>query len=335
MPGHAPVCMHHLAPQNYHTELVSDSTLHVIGVISNTEQYHSRYRLAREWIERMSHTPNVVLHLVEVAFGDRHHELELPPHLDPADGHNVLRLRTKTNIWVKENMINLGVRALLPRDWKYAAWVDCDVEHRDPNWALKTIHQLQHFAIVQPWENCLDLGPNGSVYQTHTSFGAVDQSGQRKQRHAGEPYKYAHSGYAWACTRAFWEQTGGLLDIGILGSGDHHMAWGAIGQVEHSVHGQMSDGYKRACKAWSTKAVRASHNEVGFVPGRIEHHFHGPKSKRYYRERWQILVDNHFDPEVDIHRDEQGLMYVANKPALEQAIRKYNRSRAEDSIELE
>jgi hypothetical protein len=317
---------HHILPQLHHPELRGDNTLHVVGVVSNVERYHARYRLAREWIERMRATRGVTLHMVEAAFGDRQHELV------DADEHG-LRLRVTTNAWIKENMINLGVRHLLPQDWRYVAWVDCDVEFRDPYWAQETLHQLQHFPLLQPWQSCADLGPHGSVFLTHTSFGCVDQRGVRKQTHPGEPYQYAHSGFAWACTRAFWEQVGGLLDVAILGSGDHHMAWAAIGDAARSVHKGMSDGFKRACLAWQTRATKLTHREVGFVPGRIEHHFHGPKKRRYYRERWQILVANGYDPETDLMRDAQGVVHIVGKPALEKSIRQYNRARLEDSIE--
>jgi hypothetical protein len=304
-------------------ELVTDNTLHVIGVVSNTEGYHSRLRLARDWLARLEGTPNVAVHLVEAAHGDRHHELDGVSH----------RVRINSNAWIKENLINLGVRHCLPPDWRYLAWLDTDVEFRDPNWAQHTLHQLQHFAVLQPWQHCADLGPNGSILKTHESFGFVDQKGQRKQRSPGEPYAYAHSGYAWACRRDFWEAVGGLLDFCILGSADHHMAWAMIGEAEATVHRAMSAAYLRRCKEWQARAVRVTGGEVGFVPGRIEHHFHGPKARRYYRERWQILVDAGFNPDTDLMHDAQGVIQIVGKPKLEAAIRKYNRARCEDSIE--
>lgn len=315
--------MSHLHSHIQQPTLRSDNTLHVVGVISNVERYHSRYRLAREWIKRMEETPNVRLQMVEGAFGDRHHELQ---------AENVHRVHLQTNSWLKENMINVGVRHL-PADWKYMAWVDCDVEFRNPNWALDTLHQLQHFPLLQPWQQCVDLGFGGNILHTHQSFGYVDQQGVPKQSNPREPYQFAHPGYAWACTRRFYEEVEGLLDIAILGSGDSHMAWAATGQVDKSMHSEMGEGFKRRCRDWQRKAKRACNGEVGFVPGRLEHHFHGPKSRRFYRERWEILVDHHYDPDHDLRRDEQGLYHIVGKPALEQAIRKYNRSRDEDSIE--
>jgi len=263
----------------------------------------------------------------EAAFGDRHHEVTEHGH----ERHH--RVRVTTNAWLKENMINLGVRHLLPSDWRYLAWVDADVEFRDPRWAQETLHQLQHFHVVQPWQHCADLGPHGSITKTHTSFGYLTQTGARMQRHANEPYQYGHSGFAWACTRTFYEQVGGLLDIGILGSGDHHMAWGCVGRPDVAVHRQLHENYRRRVHEWSARAVRLTHGEVGFCVGRIEHAFHGPKARRYYKERWQILVDHAFDPDTDLMRDAQGCLHIVGKPGLEASIRKYNRARHEDSIE--
>lgn len=316
----------HLTQHIQHPELRGDNTLHVVGVVSNPARYHSRYRLAREWAAEMEKTACVKVHLVETAFGDRHHEI-----VEPSSDH--LALRTRSEIWIKENMINLGVRRLLPRDWKYVAWVDADVTFRDPGWAQETLHQLQHYAVVQPWQHCLDLGFDGSVLATHTSFGFRTTQRQRIQTHSKDPYPYGHSGFAWACTRGFWEQAQELMDFCILGSADHHMAWAMIGKVDSTIHKGMSPSFFRRCREWQARAIRQTHGEVGFVNGRIEHHFHGSKKNRYYRERWQVLVDHGYDPDKDLVHDELGLIQIVGKPGLERAIREYNRSRHEDSID--
>jgi len=180
----------HLTQHITNTQLRSDNTLHVIGVVSNPVRYHSRYRIARQWIAAMKNTPNVKLHLVETAFGDRHHEIS---------GTDDLRLRTRSEAWIKEGMINLGARRAIALDnAQYLAWVDADVFFRDPNWAQETLHQLQHFEVVQPWSDCADLGFHGGITQHFKSFGAQHQRRAKKQMHPNQPYEYAHSGFAWA-----------------------------------------------------------------------------------------------------------------------------------------
>lgn len=308
-------------------ELSSNNTLYVIGVISNTERFHSRYRIAREWIEHMEKTSYVSLKIVEIAFGDR--QFEITNALNP----NHLQLKTDQVLWHKENMINLGVRSLLPNNWKYMAWIDMDVFFRDPNWALETIQQLQHYPVVQPWSECIDLGFYGNAMQLFRSFGKQHRRGIPKQYKANQPYEFAHCGFAWACTRFFWENIGSLMDFPILGSADHHMAWAMIGQVDRSLHGSISKEYKQKCFEWQDAACRVTHGDaIGFVNGIIEHKFHGPKAKRKYVQRWQLFVNNQYNPNKDLIKDPQGLLRLIGKPKFLQDIRNYMSSRDEDEI---
>lgn len=330
----------HLVNHIMYPELISDSTLHVIGVCSNPVRYHSRYRLAREWIKAQVATANVQLHIVEAAFGDRHHELK---DLCTELGVDFYPLRIKSESWIKESLINVGMRRVLgmQNHARYFAWIDMDVFFREPGWALETIHQLQHFEVVQPWQDCADLGPHGGISRHFRSFGYQHQRRAPKQKHPSQKqYEYAHSGFAWACTRAFAEQmwgaggsNGPLMDFAILGSADHHMAFAMIGETKDTIHGMMHPSFFRRCYEWQDRALRITKGEVGFTSGRIEHMWHGKKSRRYYRERWQILVDHEYDPDKDLIHDVQGLVTLVGKPALEQAIRLYNRSRLEDGID--
>lgn len=318
----------HIVNQICHPLLSSDNTLYVIGVISNTQRFHSRYRLAREWIKAMEATPHVSLKMVEIAYGDR--QFEVTEH----NNENHLQLRSHQEIWHKENMINLGVARLLPKHWKYVAWIDCDVFFRDSGWALETIQQLQHYPVVQPWSDCVDLGFHGNILQHFKSFCSQHRKHIPKQTHPSQPYQYAHSGFAWACTRYFWENVRHLMEFPILGSADHHMAFGMIGEVNKTVHHGMTHAFKRKAIEWQDAACRVTHGDgVGYLKGRIEHMFHGPKAQRKYRERWQIFVDNKYDPDKDIGYDSQGLIYVLDKPKLLQDCRDYMSQRNEDSID--
>lgn len=321
----------HISNQIHHPGLKHQNVLHVIGVVSNPARFHSRYRLAREWIEAMQKTPNVKLHVVECAFGDREFEVTQPL----CDWQ--LQLRTKSEIWNKESMINLGVRYLLPPDWKYVAWVDMDVFFRNPNWAQEALHQMQHHPVIQPWSEAIDLGPNGEALELHQSFCSLVAKGIRKRKKHHEPYiKYlGHPGYAWACTRLFYEQTYGLIDFAILGSGDHQMACAMINEVDGTINDGMSNGFKMSCREWQARAFRACKGNVGYVKGAIEHAWHGPKKNRFYCERWLLLTKHQYNPAIHLTRDDQGMIQlVPEMYALEADIRAYNRSRQEDSIDL-
>lgn len=337
----------HLNSHIHHShKLHHDNTLHVIRVISNPARYHSRYRLARMQEEFLKRCSNIILYTVEAAYGHRHHELV---HVD--NPHH-LSVRIKSEIWIKENMINLAVKHLLPRDWKYMAWIDGDIIWNKTTWAVEAIQQLQHYAVIQPWQDALDLGPHQNILSCFKSFGFqhFQQFESEMRNHHGhgnlklrgpmtssmpnkDYRKWGHTGYAWCCTRTFWENIKELMDWCILGSADHNMALAMVGHVERSIHQGTTDGFKRKCLEWQERAVRVSHEEVGCTVDRLEHFFHGSKIKRYYGSRWQILIDYKFDPYKDLRYDDQGILMLVGKPKLEQAIRHYNRSRNEDSIE--
>ncbi len=326
---------HHLTNHHNHHDLKGDSTLHVIGVITNSVRYQSRYRLYRQWVKEMEQTPHVKVYTVEAAFGDRHHEVT-----EPGNPQH-LQLRTKSEIWIKENLINLGVKHLLPRDWKYFAWVDCDISFENngldgkTNWALNTMHQLQHYHILQPWSDALDLDSQEQVFGHYKSFGSLHAKRIQKCHHKKDPYgnPYAHPGFAWAATRYWYENVGKLLEFCIIGAGDHHMSWGLLGQMVETIHNKIGPDYKKACLDWQQRAQWACGGYIGYTPGIIKHHHHGPKERRQYWGRWNILLGNNFNPITDLCYDEQGVLQLKGKHKLEQDIQKYNRERMEDSIE--
>lgn len=328
----------HIVSHVKHPKLIKENALHVVGVCSNPVRYNSRYRLAREWIKQMLHTENVKLTIVEAAHGDRHHEIE---QIYPEHTFDSFRVRTNSYAWIKESMINLAFRHIVSKHphAKYFAWVDMDVFFKDPYWAQEAMHQLQHYEVMQPWSDALNLGPHGEILEHHKSFG---WKFQRNKNPSCFDYKWAHTGYAWACTRSFIEKmwgaggaSGPLMDWAILGSADHHMARAMMGEVVKSINGQMHPAFFRKCLEWQMMALKACHRDIGFQKGRIEHMFHGPMNRRYYVERWQILVDNHYNPDENLTHDDQGLAIVVGNKKLEQAIHQYNMSRAEDSIDVD
>jgi hypothetical protein len=306
--------------------------LHVIAVISNPIRYTSRYELYKKFELHCLTNPFVRLHTVELAFGRRPFEI--------TDSNNLehIQLRTYEEIWHKENMINLGVQRL-PADWKYVAWIDADVEFQRKDWAQETIQQLQHYMMVQMFQNAIDLGPSGETLGIHQGFAWSYLSGKpkpTKQKTGYYSYPHWHPGYAWAMRREAWEALGGLYDVSVLGSGDHLMAWAMLG--ENQLPGTMSPGYIKSLVDWQGRCERLMNKDLGFVPGSLVHFFHGKKRDRRYQSRWQILESSQFDPFLDLKRDWQGVyqLDVDGTPRmikLRDDIRAYFRSRNEDSID--
>jgi hypothetical protein len=158
-----------------HREFVEYSEaqkLHIVSVYSNPYRWQRRREAFHDFRLHMETSPNVVLHVVEVAFGDRPHEVTR------RDNALDLQLRTDSSLWIKECAINEGVRRF-PADWQYGGYVDGDFHFTRHDWALEAIHMLQHHSFVQ-------------LFSTYT-----DLTGETATSHLGHrPYRMSAS-FAW------------------------------------------------------------------------------------------------------------------------------------------
>lgn len=310
---------------NRQPRLLADAVLHVIIVVSNPAEFERRYQLFEEFIDRYDPLPNIVVHSVELQYG-----------MKPFKTRAKLKYRTNHELWSKENLINLAVQHSLPTDWEYMAWIDADIEFHNANWADETLAALQHYTIVQLFSHAIDLGPKDESFALYTSFGYdYFHSGPPECCRLNYQGKY-HTGYAYAITRYGYNSMGGLPDWGILGSGDAHIAYALINMVKSSYHPKVHANYKLLLSNFEKRCDEYIKQNIGYVPGTIMHHFHGPKKYRRYKERWKILVTHQFDPLVDVWKDCNGLYQLTkDKPQLRNDIRIYFRQRNEDSKSME
>lgn len=273
-----------------------DDTLHVIVVTSNPCQFARRYILAREFISRMEQEQNVTMYVVELAYGDQQFyvtEKKNPRHL---------QVRGQIPLWHKENMINMGVK-LLPARWKAMAWIDADVEFENVNWAMDALKVLNGCRdVIQLFSHAVDMDKRMEAMSIFPSFGFQYAKGSR---YGGTGINMWHPGYAWACTKKAYDRMGGLYEYSILGSGDHNMSFSFIGQPDKSLNQDTTNAYKESLRLFQKRVAQL---RLGYVPGVIRHHFHGSKKNRKYHERWQILVDNAYNPFVHITKNRDGLL---------------------------
>jgi hypothetical protein len=299
-----------------------EENLHVIIVISNPCNFKRRYELATQFINRMKVQPHVILYVVELVYGDQ--EFKLTSAAEPTH----LQLRGSIPLWHKENMINLGVKKLLPASWKAFAWIDADIEFDNIHWAEDTLKILNGSRdIVQLFTHAVDMDANTDPLQIFQGFGY--QYDLRKL-HGRPGLNFWHPGYAWACTRQTYEQMGGIYEKSILGAGDHNMALCLIGKGVMAVVNQgVTDNYKQTMFEFES---RVKSLKLGYVPGVIRHFFHGSKRNRKYMERWKILVDQKYDPTIHITTDANGLLIPteACPPKLLADIMNYFKERNED-----
>lgn len=233
----------------------------------------------------------------------------------------------KSTVWIKESLINIGVKSL-PPEWKYVAWIDADIHFLNQNWVSDTKESLEFLDVIQLFHTVVNLGPRGESIKIDRSFGYMcSQSGTEYM--VNDKYGFWHPGYAWACTRKTWDQMKGLIDWAILGSADRHMALAWIGKCHLSRPGNIHENYKNLISDFQSECKGF---KLGNINGTILHEWHGSFEDRKYRERWNILTDKNFDPLVDIGLSSNGLIELTKKgKRLENDIRKYFVERREDA----
>lgn len=326
----------HLSPTMFQRPDRVCDPLYVITMISNPVRYRSRWRLYHDFAKRCA-AAGAVLYTCEVAFGHREFSITSP------DEPRHLQLRTSSELWHKENALNL-LLSRLPLDWKYVAWVDADVSFARDDWANETLHQLQHHPVVQMFSEAQDLDPDSQSCGPKQGFAYCYVHGMPRM---DEPcYEsdgqgrahFWHTGFAWAARREALDALGGLLDHCILGSADFHMAYSLIGEGLTTLANrrEVSSRYKYLIDLWQQRAEKYVRRDLGYVPGLLLHHWHGPKAARRYVDRWQILTESGFDPDLDLKRDWQGLYQLTDRSAqLRDQLRAYFRQRNEDSVDAD
>lgn len=324
-------------------------TLHIAAVYSNPFRWRSRRQHFNDFVRHMRATPNVMLHPVELAYGDR--PFEVTEEGDPL----AVRLRTDCEMFHKENLINLGVRSF-PEGWKYGGYSDGDFHFTRHDWALEAIHMLQHHEFVQLFSNYSDLtsatatsDTGHRVFRSNSSFAwnylhqeefralklkvqATDPYYGQPIPQSGFPFGFAPGapGGAWAWRKSAFDAVGGMLDTCVMGSADWWMAFGLIGQKTMLRGDSTIRSYNDSIRHWQKKAAALTAN-IGCVDNYAVHYYHGASSRRAYGSREAILSDTQFDPAYDLTKDWQGVnRWTGNKPRLRDAVRKYFIDRHED-----
>jgi len=299
-----------------------EKKLNVIVVISNPCQFARRYILCKEFIKRIEEEEeNVELYVVEMIYPNQKFIITNKKN------KNHLQLKTDTPIWHKENMINLGVKYLLPKSWKAFAWIDADIEFENPSWALDTLKILNGSKdVVQLFSHAVDMDREKNNLNIFNSFG---YSFTKQKKYTTKGTDYWHPGFAWAITREAYEKIDGLYDKGILAPGDSIMALSLINSVEKTLQMDYHEDYINSIIEFQKKSKKL---RLGYTPGVIRHHYHGSKQNRKYTERWKILISNKYSPYNDVTYDSVGILIPTQNfnEGFKNEIMNYFQERKED-----
>jgi hypothetical protein len=309
------------------------SKLHVIAVVSNPMRFKSRYELFKTFAEDIERK-GATLWTVEAQVGVRSHKVT-----DFAHPRHFQIWGTALDgiVWNKEILQNYLVWQVTQHspDWRMIVFTDADVKY-ESNWLNEIANTLQIHPVIQPWSHCVDFGPDGAATTDRMQQSYAYCHWHNIHVKEANAYSFGgHPGYSLAMRREIYNQLGGLIDIGVCGSGDRHMMCAFTGNAKSSFHHGVSQGYKKAVLDWQVRADKYVKGNLGYVPQLCRHLFHGAKRTRGYSSRWQILTKWQFDPYTDLKKEANGLYQLAvedkRQRGLRDALYKYFKGRLEDA----
>jgi len=148
------------------SNMMIDNILHCIIMISNPCLYKRRYSLASDFLNRSY--PNVILYLVEIIYNN-----QVPGISETGNPRHLQIFTSGPPLWHKENAINIGIKKLLPPEWKAVAWIDADIEFENVHWAEDTLKLLNSSnpIVCQLFSHALDLDINEDPMTIFQGFG--------------------------------------------------------------------------------------------------------------------------------------------------------------------
>src|SRR4051812_42892051 len=121
----------------FHRPDVIKDNLYVISPIFNPIRYRTRWKNYKPF-EKQVLDAGAHLITIEAIYGERECAITQTDH----PNHTVIYVRTKHEIWLKENLINIAIHRLsthIDPHWKYVAWVDADITFARPDWVGETL----------------------------------------------------------------------------------------------------------------------------------------------------------------------------------------------------
>lgn len=264
-----------------------------------TTLYHSsrslaKYRIANYWRARLNwEAAGATVFTVESA-------VDGMAFTTPEKNSWHLRRRPGVHPWIKEHLVNYGLKRM-PSRYTKIAWIDADVLFEGLDWPDRTCELLEQTPLIQMFDQAGWGVEDGSVAFRMAS--CVANAHRHGSIYTPPYYFYNHPGFGWAATRDFFQTTDGLFYRAGSMSGDAIMAaaFGLMAPPAWFISTSL------AYKTWSESARAAVPGVPGYLAGQFcTHLWHGPVHERRYWEFDSALAKVNFSPDLDlIVEDEQ------------------------------
>jgi len=275
---------------------------------------------------------------VELVFG------QAPNQLRDDDCDILIHRRTAegNTLWQKERLLNIALENL-PNTVEKVMWLDSDLIFLNDNWVPETAELLDQFPVVQPfgWMTYLpaDTGVEfaeeklatlplgqGVGYVYHSAGLGISSFGDVVFR---ANFILGHPGFAWAARREVI-CAAGFYDRSIIGGGDRIMVnafTGHFGGISRKMPAAMASSVREFGRKLEPLVGPAN---VSYTQGVVLHIWHGDRANRDYTHRYEILVNNRYDPATDVRVNADGVLeWASSKEFLHKQVTDYFNNRKE------
>jgi hypothetical protein len=291
--------------------------MNIITVYYNFANYKSRYESSLKCIQYLNQIPNINLYIIELAYCDQQYVLT------DKNNKNHLQLRCNHPLWHKENLINIGITKLLPKDWEYVAWIDCNVHFENSDFVKKTLNKLQEYDFVQMFSTLKCIEYNSEKY---TEYGSLMYYVSKN-----EYSPTLKPGGAWACTKKGYNSIGKLYDKSLCES-DCILAH-ALGL--HRNYHMSAKNCKYLCDVdLYVNNIIKQQLKVSYVDNIMVYYWHGnQENRKYHLFRHKMLTKIKYDPDFFTYDGNCLLIPSDLCPLIVlNEFKKYFESRQEDLI---
>ena len=246
--------------------------------------------------------------------------------------NNCISIKTESVFWMKEQLLNIGIRRLLSKNYKYIMWIDADVKFNKIDWWKDVILATEFYGVAQIFSNSKKENVKSENKEKNSSAYKLTHCNKKNDTQIlldrkGEP------GYGCCYHRSFLEKNL-LFDLAVVGSGDLLNLIGYYYCKEtHDIilHDRFFKNttydFKIEYINWC-KRNNKTRNGVGYANLDIDVMFHGSEQNRKYISREKLLNTCKFSPTTDLEI-ENGI-YVIKNESLKNKLIEYFRTRNED-----
>lgn len=271
-------------------------------------------------------------------------ELSLNGNFATKGNENWLQIRCKEPniLFQKECLLNLAEK-MVPDEYTKIAWFDHDVFLDNETWYDEVSFKLDHYNIVQVFENCYWLTETGTIAK---ELPAMCKYPPKPNAWTGHP------GFGIAAKRTMWDpEIGGLYPYCPLGHGDTVFLY-SIFEEPVTLHTQIGVGLHNcpdfqpyfkwlhnitdfsAGKKIGSGEGKGAPKLVSYVEGNCFHEWHGDIFNRSYVDRAFLMT--WYNPSKNIFINSQGILELKDTPSTwTRMIQKYFMERREDGTLLE